>query len=49
MTLDEFLALWVVLTIVVAYLGTVTLFCLLVPRFVDGSSSQTEALDVLKL
>jgi hypothetical protein len=28
MTLDEFLALWLVLTIVVAYLGTVTLFCL---------------------
>jgi hypothetical protein len=35
MTLDEFLALWLVLTIVVAYLGTVTLFCLVVPRLVD--------------
>jgi hypothetical protein len=35
MTAEEFLALWLVLTIVVAYLGTVTLFCLLVPRLVD--------------
>jgi hypothetical protein len=32
MTADEFLAMWLVLTITVGYLGLVTLFCFLVPR-----------------
>ena len=32
MTAEEFLAVWLVLTITVGYLGLVTLFCLLVPR-----------------
>jgi hypothetical protein len=32
MTAEEFLAMWLVLTITVGYLGLVTLFCFLVPR-----------------
>jgi hypothetical protein len=34
MTAEEFLALWLVLTITVGYLGLVALWCLLLPRFI---------------
>ena len=35
MTAQEFLALWLVLTITVGYLGLVALWCLLLPRFIS--------------
>ena len=34
MTAEEFLALWLVLTITVGYLGLVALWCLLLTRFI---------------
>jgi hypothetical protein len=34
MTAEEFLALWLVLTIAVGYLGLVALWCLMLPQFI---------------
>jgi hypothetical protein len=42
MSLDEFLSIMLVVTVTVAYLGTVALFCFLVPRFVRGVIKQGE-------
>jgi len=33
-SLDEFLAIWLTLTIIVGYLGLVWLWCLLLPRMI---------------
>jgi hypothetical protein len=37
---EELLSIMLVITVTVAYLGTVTLFCFLVPRFVDWVMKQ---------
>jgi phosphatidylglycerophosphatase A len=40
MSVDEFLGMWLALTITVGYLGTVTLFVILVPWFVQWFKEQ---------
>jgi hypothetical protein len=35
MSAEEFLGIWLALTLAVGYLGTVTLFMILVPRFIE--------------
>jgi hypothetical protein len=34
MTYEEFLAIWLALTLLIGYLGLVALWCLLLPRFI---------------
>ena len=42
MSTEEFLGMWLALTLAIGYLGTVTLFMLLVPRLVQWIKEQNE-------
>lgn len=44
MTLDDFLAIWLALTITVGYLPLVGLWCLLLPRFIRWVMRQNTSL-----